>query len=66
MKTKKVTLSRATASFSTAASHISSVTMPLMPWETEDKEVDEEAKTKEKQLPREPKHIGTYKKDRKL
>lgn len=35
MKTKKVTLSRATASFSTASSHMSIVTLSRAPWDNE-------------------------------
>lgn len=59
MKTKKVTLSKATASFSSAASHISTVTLPRAPWEPPDEpkepliEAFEEAR-------RGPRHLGTY------
>jgi len=63
MKTKKVTLTRATASFSTAASHVSTVTLTRAPWDTE---LDPVAETSaEDRLPREPRHLGPYKRDRK-
>lgn len=63
MKTKKVTLSRATASFSTAASHVSTVTLTRAPWDTEPDPVAETPA--DDRLPREPRHLGPYKRDRK-
>ena len=59
MKIKKITVTRAKASFSSAAPHISTVTLPRAPWEPEDEpqepliEAFEDAR-------RGPRHLGTY------
>lgn len=63
MKTKKVTLSRATASFSTAASHVSTVTLTRAPWDTEPDPMVE-TPTEDRPL-KEPRHLGPYRRDRK-
>jgi hypothetical protein len=68
MRTKTVTLSRASASFSTAASHQSFVTLPCPPWETPTERAAEtlvEAGDRASDgKRRDPRHIGAYKRGR--
>lgn len=59
MKTKKVTLARATASFSSAASHTASVTLPRAPWEPEPMSVEDVMEAVDDGR-RGQRHLGTY------
>jgi hypothetical protein len=69
MKTKTVTMKKATASFSTAAQHESAVTLSCPPWEKLDDTQASEPKEKvagtiEDQR-RGPRHLGPYSRNRK-
>lgn len=68
MKTKKMVVKKVNISFSSAASHVSNVTLPRAPWEKEDEECNPVAEsigkveTEYKKPMREPRHIGAYRK----
>lgn len=59
MKTKKVTLTRVTASFSSAASHTTTVSLARAPWEPES-EVQEPTPEEKEDKRRVPRHLGAY------
>ena len=70
MNTKKITVAKAKASFSTTASHMTTITMPRAPWEEDDEprniiaqsvEADERKAEKPKRAAR---HLGPYKRNR--
>lgn len=68
MKTKTVTMTRALASFSSAAQHMSYVKLSCPPWETPDEPKTPEPKEKiagtDQDKRRGPRYLGPYRRDR--
>lgn len=66
MRVRRVTITRAAASFSTAASHVSDVSLPCEPWETPYERPSEAGESTEatagevEDKRRGPRHLGPY------
>jgi hypothetical protein len=71
MNTKKVVIARTSASFSSSAQHVSTITLPRAPWEQPDErphslaEFVETPIGSDEKRKRDPRHFGPYKRNRK-